>query len=628
MLTEAAFEIPFNMAIFLPAGTVDWTVAANWSTNPDPYPDGVGITALVPASDTERNINFFAPVTIGSIEFPQAASAVRTRIRDRNTGNILTFDGGDAPARVAVGGSGVGFVEFENVAGLVLQSDLELDVTNLAGNAEFGGLRLRGIITGSGGVTKLGPGAAAITGSSKNFSGPVRIREGALLITGPSVPLLSSVTSVEPGGQLRLTSAGAPRVYPFGGSITLEGAGRDPALSEGVGVGGNLGALRFQPGSNNNRALIPTPINLAGDTTLYVDGVSNRIELAGPLSGSGELRFAGAGALTLGANSPAFTGKLQVDAGVVDLAAAYGAAGPATIAPGAVLRGHGRLGALSGGGVLVLDRTILRTAALGGLAQSFVFGRAGSPEFTTPAASGNALIAPAAAPVAPLSVSLYLDVADPSGSRFRGAYFLPASASWASVLTAPSLAVYRPDAVGLHSFDARSWTRIPNAVVTSVPHVADFGAGPVAGRILEVRVDADVALKFEDWRALFFPEPAEFADPAVSGPAAAPFGDGLPNLLRYALGVVDPADAAQLHPYLKIGDDDVRLFRFPFDPALSDVTYLVEATYDVADWSAPEILFDSTATALVPDVDGWLDVVDPTPPAPRRFYRLRIIQTP
>jgi hypothetical protein len=66
------------------------------------------------------------------------------------TGNTLTFQNTNGPARIEVGGTAEGYVEFEVLAGTTLQSDLRLHVTNVVGHAEHGALRLRANWSGRG----------------------------------------------------------------------------------------------------------------------------------------------------------------------------------------------------------------------------------------------------------------------------------------------------------------------------------------------------------------------------------------------------------------------------------------------------------------------------------------------
>lgn len=134
--------------------------------------------------------------------------------------------------------------------------------------------------------------------------------------------------------------------------------------------------------------------------------------------------------------------------------------------------------------------------------------------------------------------------------------------------------------------------------------------------------------RFDQWRARHFTPPADFADPAVSGPHADPSGAGVPNLLRHALGVGPLDPVAHLLPTLSQAGDSSLRFLFRYDPAKTDLTWRVLASPDLVDWT--HVLFDSATDAIPPRDDGWLPVaVPPTlgtdPQAdPGMFLRLEV----
>lgn len=136
-------------------------------------------------------------------------------------------------------------------------------------------------------------------------------------------------------------------------------------------------------------------------------------------------------------------------------------------------------------------------------------------------------------------------------------------------------------------------------------------------------VSADRPATYTAWANQQFPLSAERDDPAVSGPNAEPGGYGITNLVRYALGLGRHDAPSPALPVLT-SDAAALRFRFRFDPGLIDLTYRVEASTDLADWS--ETLFDSR-TALLPALtNGWLELHDTADlqDTPRRFLRLRI----
>ncbi len=619
-LLEADFQFEDSVAEFIPGGTGNWNADANW-THP-PFPNAPGARAIIPApAAADRNIDLVGPVTVGEIVFEQGDTPFRNRVRAQNAANPLRFEAAQGDALIRVNGSGTGFVEFELASECVLASPLVVEVNNVTGNPEFGALRLRTRWSGPGGLTKTGPGLASLTGEDKNYSGPTLVSQGVLQVTQPSAMGQSSSVTVEPGAQLRLNSGGPlaePRVYTFGGPLLLNSTGRDLPDGSGFGV---LGALRYDPGGGANGAVVTNPVVLLGPSGLHVDGGDNLLELSGPLSGDAGWSKSGGGTLRLSGNSAGYEAPVQVDNGMLDLAGDLGS--PVNLAAAAVLKGYGRIGDLTGSGVLSLHGTVLRAASFAGLQGCFVLSNAGSPDFSEPAAAGNGTLVAGALAGPPGGLDLYLDTPVPQpGDRFRGGFLLPSGSDWRAVLIDAEPRVFVPDVAGAHAFDGRAWSLAENARLTRVPVTANFADGPVNGGILEVRLDG-VPTHFAAWQAGVF-SPAELADPAISGEDARPFGDGIPNLLRYALG----ADGGEppLLPRFEVADG-VAAFRFRYDPARFDLVYRVEASDDLSDWSEAAVLFDSSASVLSPGSDGWLEIGDPEPVGGRRFYRLRVLRS-
>jgi autotransporter-associated beta strand protein len=617
-LLAADFFLEEPVAEFIPGNTAGWNVDANW-TSPE-YPDGPGKRAriLAPAA-ADRNVDLTAPVTIGEITFEQEATPFRNRVRELAGMHPLTFQATTGDALIRVNGTGTGWAEFELGSECVLASPLTLEVNHVAGNAEFGALRLRSLWSGTGGLNKTGPGMASLTGAGKLYTGPTVVSQGVLAITEPATMTASSSVTVAPGGQLRLTSGGSleePRVHGFGGPLVLNSTGRS-GVGSGAGLG-VLGALRYDPGAGASRALVTNAIEIAGPSGIHVDGAGNELELTGTLAGGHPLTKSGGGLLRLTADSPGYAAAVQVDHGTLDLDGRLGSG--IALAGSASLTGHGRCAELSGSGTVALDGTVLRADSLAGVALACVFHGTGSPGFATPATAGNGTLVAGGMLSPPAAVTLYLDVpALLPEDRFRGGLVLPPGSDWSAIL--PGATAYLPDAGGLHEFDGRTWSAAPGAMFTRVPVTADLGEGPVAVEILEVRVDGH-PIGFPAWQAATF-GPADLGNPAVSGENAAPFGDGIANLIRYALGASGAGPVA-LPEFTKAGA--TATFRFRYDPALYDLVYRVEATDDLGDWSAPVVLFDSSVTPLPPPPDGWLEVTDPTPPPGRRFYRLRVLR--
>ncbi|WP_338288340.1 hypothetical protein [Luteolibacter sp. LG18] len=80
----------------------------------------------------------------------------------------------------------------------------------------------------------------------------------------------------------------------------------------------------------------------------------------------------------------------------------------------------------------------------------------------------------------------------------------------------------------------------------------------------------------ENWRRIHFGTTSNEGDAADT---ATPRNDGIPNLLKYALGIDPAATIATLPPAetAVYGGDSYLRYRFPRDPASTDIVYLVEA---------------------------------------------------
>jgi hypothetical protein len=127
---------------------------------------------------------------------------------------------------------------------------------------------------------------------------------------------------------------------------------------------------------------------------------------------------------------------------------------------------------------------------------------------------------------------------------------------------------------------------------------------------------------FAGWRLHHFPDPADQANEALSGPNAHPSGDGIPNLLRFALGVSPTEPAAHLLPRIATHPDGSLHFHFRFDPAKQGLTWLVRSSLDLLSWE--ETLFHSAdSSPPVPTPDGWTPIPIPRQ-TPQRFLRLEL----
>lgn len=620
---DFTYTPPFNQPTFLPTDSGDWANNSNWSTNPATYPNAENISVTIPgASDSSRNVELGVPITVGKLTFEQGTTEFRNRLRDKDTGNSLTFSNSPSPAELIVTGTGTGYVELENEAGTTLASTLKLDIRNALGDSSYGALRLRETWSGPGGLIKTGIGMASLTGSNKTFTGATLIEEGVLNISQPSSLTASTSVSVLPGGQLRLSSGNSlgepPRIYSFGGTLSLSGSGRGTEIPDEQNLG-KLGALRYESSTSGSHAIISTPVQLTGTSNIHVADSENLLELTSPLSGDFPLSKSGGGTLLLGGDHNSRTTPIMVDTGSLEIAGALGS--PVSIATGTILRGYGSTAAITGDGSVLLPQTRMDAPSSTAPNYAFVFGQTDLPTFDSPDSSGNSALILDSEPAGVLTLDLYLTDSNPAnGSIYKGGIFTPISENLANSISTATTRVFIPDAGGATSFEGTTWSPLTSWTLTTTSVSLPSAAPYTEARVLELRIGSSSPIEFATWQTSNFSNPSDLSNPAISGPLATPFGDGVSNLLRYAFGV---PDGVQASPYLPSFTSSG--LNFPFDSGRHDLKVTVESTDDPTNWVNPFILFDS-ATDLppTPDEQGRITISDTRPDTVRRFYRVRV----
>lgn len=124
------------------------------------------------------------------------------------------------------------------------------------------------------------------------------------------------------------------------------------------------------------------------------------------------------------------------------------------------------------------------------------------------------------------------------------------------------------------------------------------------------------------WKNYNFRDAAEASDTSVSGPEAAPYGSGIPNLLRYALGMGKFDVGASRMPHVRFDGGVVR-YAIPFDPAKSDLRWVVQAFTSFE--GVKTTAFDSDTGSGSP-TEGWLELPASTwqKPGEPLFFRLQL----
>lgn len=176
---------------------------------------------------------------------------------------------------------------------------------------------------------------------------------------------------------------------------------------------------------------------------------------------------------------------------------------------------------------------------------------------------------------------------------------------------------------------ADSWTRVSGRIELAwdaPPATAILYAETTAGAealdlddVLLRKLADPVVPAFVAWQALHFDE-EERADDTLAGPAASAAGDGMPNLVKFALGLAPgdtpPADAAPRLSRDIAGSLTLELRR----AIASGVLVTVESSGDLQTWTPLAV-----EPAITPDAEPgheWLSFALPAS-SPKAFYRPR-----
>jgi hypothetical protein len=384
-----------------------------------------------------------------------------------------------------------------------------------------------------------------------------------------------------------------------------------PGASLAFDGAGPSALLRIEDSAPGSRADLDPglPVHLGGD--LLVDDGGHTLGIAGPISGNGHaITKTGVGTLELAGASPPTAPPVQVLQGTLIIAGSHPAA--ITLAEGTTLSGSGGTGPLAGAGTVSTG-----TSALTALSSSVRHLAAVLAAPGTAIGNGTLVLTDPSDPLPepPQRVDLFLAAARQPGDRFTGGLRVSSGIDLAAALAAAEVRLLVPDPAG----------EIPHLGQSYRPALpADLLTWSVVsrpeGNTLEV-LQGGAPATFTQWRNLHFADSAERADDAISGPAATS-ADGVPHLIRYAHGA-GPDDAAlDRLPQIIAAAGSPPLFRFRYDPAKTDIDWLVRSSTDLGDWST--VIFDSGSDpAPAPDASGWTHL--PLPAAgDRRFLRLEV----
>jgi len=350
--------------------------------------------------------------------------------------------------------------------------------------------------------------------------------------------------------------------------------------------------------------------------------------MRGNVGGSGGIALEG-GQLHLEANS-AYSGKTWVHDGTLRVDGDIRTSERLLIAPPAVITGHGKLPVIDGGGAIV--PTGILTAASITPAQGIAFHfhlASDAPYYASASTSPNDVLRLTQSPAisAPLTsanaVSVYLaNTPSHAATTLHGGFFFDDETTPASLVTAATWQVFVADPNGEVTHNGSTYAPLDRDwSISFVPETAGFSDGTVEGSVMQLEIAAAIGT-YDAWASTAFPEHVSAEDRA---PDADPFGDGVPNLLAYALALDPLANKAAGMPHAIPGEGQL-VFQFRRNLHADDLIVGVERSENLNDWS--EVM--TIPTVVDPDVDGdgkaeLLEVAIMTSPHQLRgFARLKV----
>lgn len=219
---------------------------------------------------------------------------------------------------------------------------------------------------------------------------------------------------------------------------------------------------------------------------------ASSVVVTGPISGSGGVALSG-GILNLQGNHT-FTGGVWVHHGELQVQGNAASSGETHLGAGGTLSGSGRVGSISGSG-LIAPSSILTASSLNptaGLSMDFVL-TSNDPDFSNPAGSTNNVLrlmsgSPFDASLGPEN-SIRLFLGD-GASTLAGGIFTDSGLDFLNEVAQATWGVFQQSDAGSITFRGASYIELMTAdyQVSTVPHTATLNGGTVEGRILQVTV--------------------------------------------------------------------------------------------------------------------------------------------
>ena len=304
-------------------GSGSWATGSNWDNG---VPDGSGATAnLTTSLSAPATISLNGGKTVGALTFNSATNGYTV---DQGSGGSLTINNGVSAAAITNNG-GIHVIS----APVILSSNTGLTSATAAEKLSF-----EGVVSGSGNLTKAGPGELVLSGSN-TFNGLLTLSEGKTMFASGGLGAgnldISGATLVWASGNTQDISN---RTITFGeNTVTFDTNGNDVSLANSFGEFGNAGLTK----SGMGKLTIADEGAFAGATTinggiLQLGSGGTTGTLNGNIVNNAELVVSRSDSFTLG-NLISGTGSLEImGGGTIQLSAANTFSGTTTITSGGI----------------------------------------------------------------------------------------------------------------------------------------------------------------------------------------------------------------------------------------------------------------------------------------------------
>jgi len=369
-------------------------------------------------------------------------------------------------------------------------------------------------------------------------------------------------------------------------------------------------------------------------------GGGGDVTVTGAISGSGGLAIS-EGTLTLSGNS-SYTGSTWAHGGTLLVSGDIANSAALIIQVDATLTGSGSVPLIQGDGRVSPGNSpgILTAKSINptdGLDFDFEF-TAAAPLFNNAAASVNDLIritdaTPFTNPLdSSNTVRVFLDTGTAmNGQTFTGGFFSDTSADFIDSISEATLEVYVLDGGGSVQFGGQTYSPHTGLLIftlSTVTQNADFGQGPVAGRIMQLTVEPDQT-QYAGWKVFH-----NLTGNDALNDADTDF-DGIEQLKEFAFGGDPNENDLSILPTFELIEDtgstylEISLTR-PI--GIQGIIYTPQTTTDLANWPTNSNGIVSATPTPVDNGDGTetltyrrsqsVETID------EAFIRIQISETP